>query len=61
MSFNRATVKSVLSADKVVLSGRPRADGPPLLRTLGLNFVQARKLGNKEKADEVIEKLLPID
>ncbi|KAG0320347.1 hypothetical protein BGZ99_004559 [Dissophora globulifera] len=52
MSSGRATVKSVLSADMVVLSGRPRAGGPPATRTLGLNYIQAPKLGNKDRADE---------
>ncbi|KAG0060709.1 hypothetical protein BGZ90_003919 [Linnemannia elongata] len=48
----KATVKSVLSADMVVLSGRPRPGGPPATRTLGLNYIQAPKLGNKDRADE---------
>ncbi|KAK3834000.1 MAG: tudor domain-containing protein [Linnemannia gamsii] len=48
----KASVKSVLSADMVVLSGRPRAGGPPATRTLGLNYIQAPKLGNKDRADE---------
>ncbi|KAG0287631.1 hypothetical protein BGZ96_008470 [Linnemannia gamsii] len=48
----KATIKSVLSADMVVLSGRPRPGGPPATRTLGLNYIQAPKLGNKDRADE---------
>ncbi|KAF9928343.1 hypothetical protein FBU30_002424 [Linnemannia zychae] len=48
----KAIVKSVLSADMVVLSGRPRPGGPPATRTLGLNYIQAPKLGNKDRADE---------
>ncbi|KAG0277464.1 hypothetical protein BGZ95_005896 [Linnemannia exigua] len=48
----KASVKSVLSADMVVLSGRPRPGGPPATRTLGLNYIQAPKLGNKDRADE---------
>ncbi|KAF9352123.1 hypothetical protein BGX34_000166 [Mortierella sp. NVP85] len=52
MSTGKATVKSVLSADMVVLSGRPRAGGPPATRTLGLNYIQAPKLGNKDRPDE---------
>ncbi|KAF9914354.1 hypothetical protein BX616_008467 [Lobosporangium transversale] len=52
MSSGKATVKSVLSADMVVLSGRPRASGPPAIRTLGLNYIQAPKLGNKDRPDE---------
>ncbi|KAF9183792.1 hypothetical protein BGZ51_003746 [Haplosporangium sp. Z 767] len=48
----KATVKSVLSADMVVLSGRPRPGGPPATRTLGLNYIQAPKLGNKDRPDE---------
>ncbi|KAF9415074.1 hypothetical protein BGZ94_000197 [Podila epigama] len=48
----KALVKSVLSADMVVLSGRPRAGGPPATRTLGLNYIQAPKLGNKDRPDE---------
>ncbi|KAF9104700.1 hypothetical protein BGX27_009982 [Mortierella sp. AM989] len=52
MSTGKATVKSVLSADMVVLSGRPRAGGPPPTRTLGLNYIQAPKLGNKDRSDE---------
>ncbi|KAF8941218.1 hypothetical protein BGZ58_001022 [Dissophora ornata] len=52
MSSGRATVKSVLSADMVVLSGRPRPGGPPATRTLGLNYIQAPKLGNKDRSDE---------
>ncbi|KAG0351438.1 hypothetical protein BGZ54_003253, partial [Gamsiella multidivaricata] len=36
----------------VVLSGRPRAGGPPATRTLGLNYIQAPKLGNKDRSDE---------
>ncbi|KAG0353570.1 hypothetical protein BG005_007157 [Podila minutissima] len=52
MSSGKAVVKSVLSADMVVLSGRPRAGGPPATRTLGLNYIQAPKLGNKDRADE---------
>ncbi|KAG0056933.1 hypothetical protein BGZ83_002873 [Gryganskiella cystojenkinii] len=52
MSSGKATVKSVLSADMVVLSGRPRAGGPPATRTLGLNYIQAPKLGNKDRPDE---------
>ncbi|KAI7820061.1 tudor domain-containing protein [Gamsiella multidivaricata] len=52
MSSGKATVKSVLSADMVVLSGRPRAGGPPATRTLGLNYIQAPKLGNKDRSDE---------
>lgn len=54
MSSGKAVVKSVLSADMVVLSGRPRAGGPPATRTLGLNYIQAPKLGNKDRADEVL-------
>ena len=49
----KATVKSVLSADMVVLSGRPRPGAPPATRTLGLNYIQAPKLGNKDRDDEV--------
>ncbi|KAF9425874.1 hypothetical protein BGZ76_003048 [Entomortierella beljakovae] len=52
MSSGKAVVKSVLSADMVVLSGRPRAGGPPPTRTLGLNYIQAPKLGNKDRDDE---------
>ncbi|KAF9348004.1 hypothetical protein BGX26_000533 [Mortierella sp. AD094] len=52
MSSGKATVKSVLSADMVVLSGRPRAGGPPPTRNLGLNYIQAPKLGNKDRSDE---------
>ncbi|KAG0244854.1 hypothetical protein B0O80DRAFT_422479 [Mortierella sp. GBAus27b] len=53
MSSGKATVKSVISADMVVLSGRPRAGGaPPATRTLGLNYIQAPKLGNKDRDDE---------
>ncbi|KAF9965273.1 hypothetical protein BGZ70_005143 [Mortierella alpina] len=48
----KATVKSVLSADMVVLSGRPRPGAPPATRTLGLNYIQAPKLGNKDRDDE---------
>ncbi|KAF9978105.1 hypothetical protein BGZ73_003677 [Actinomortierella ambigua] len=52
MSHGKATVKSVLSADMVVLQGRPRAGGPPATRTLGLNYIQAPKMGNKDRPDE---------
>ncbi|KAG0258901.1 hypothetical protein BG011_002987 [Mortierella polycephala] len=48
----KATVKSVLSADMVVLSGRPRPGSLPATRTLGLNYIQAPKLGNKDRPDE---------
>ncbi|KAG0237947.1 hypothetical protein BGW42_008047 [Actinomortierella wolfii] len=52
MSHGKATVKSVLSADMVVLQGRPRPGGPPATRTLGLNYIQAPKMGNKDRPDE---------
>ncbi|KAF9962841.1 hypothetical protein BGZ65_007643 [Modicella reniformis] len=52
MSSGKATVKSITSADMVVLSGRPRPGGPLATRTLGLNYIQAPKLGSKDRSDE---------
>lgn len=53
MVQNKAVVKSVLSGDTVILKGRPRANGPPAERLLALSNVQAPRLGNKDKDDEV--------
>lgn len=55
MAQNKAVVKSVLSGDTVILKGRPRANGPPAERLLALSNVQAPRLGNKDKDDEVKE------
>jgi hypothetical protein len=57
MVQNKAVVKSVLSGDTVILRGRPKANGPPAERLLALNNVQAPRLGNKDKEDEVRSRL----
>jgi hypothetical protein len=53
MVQNKAVVKNVLSGDTVILKGRARANGPPAERLLALSNVQAPRLGNKDKDDEV--------
>lgn len=50
---HKAVVKNVLSGDTVILRGKPRPNGPPLERLLALSNVQAPRLGNKERDDEV--------
>lgn len=50
---NKATVKNVLSGDTVILRGKPRANGPPAERLLALSNVQAPRLGNTTRSDEV--------
>ncbi len=50
---NKAVVKSVLSGDTIILRGKPKPNGPPAERLLALNYVQAPRLGNKDKEDEV--------
>lgn len=50
---NKATVKNVLSGDTVILRGKPRANGPPPERLLALSNVQAPRLGNTTRSDEV--------
>ena len=51
---HKATVKNVLSGDTVILRGKPRPNGPPLERLLALSNVQAPRLGNKDRDDEVV-------
>lgn len=50
---NKAVVKNVLSGDTVILRGKPRSNGPPLERLLALSNVQAPRLGNTTRSDEV--------
>jgi hypothetical protein len=59
MMQNKAVVKNVLSGDTVILKGRARANGPPAERLLALSNVQAPRLGNKDKDDEVSTFELP--
>jgi hypothetical protein len=50
---NKAIVKNVLSGDTVILRGKPRPNGPPAERLLALSHVQAPRLGNTTRSDEV--------
>lgn len=54
-TVHKAVVKNVLSGDTVILRGKPRATGPPPERLLALSNVQAPRLGNKDRDDEVRE------
>lgn len=54
---NKATVKNVLSGDTVILRGKPRANGPPAERLMALSNVQAPRLGNTTRSDEVSDLL----
>jgi staphylococcal nuclease domain-containing protein 1 len=42
-----------LSGDTVILRGKPRPNGPPAERLLALSNVQAPRLGNTTRSDEV--------
>ena len=58
---HKAVVKNVLSGDTVILRGNPRPNGPPPERLFALSNVQAPRLGNKDRDDEVKQnKLLPF-
>ena len=56
MSFplNRAFVKQVLSADTLIIRGRP-VSGPPPEKTISLSNVSAPRLGNfKDQSKEEV-------
>jgi len=53
MANQKAIVKSILSGDTLILRGRPSGNQPPPERQLNLAYVQAPRLGNQKKEDEV--------
>ncbi|CAG8444479.1 574_t:CDS:10 [Acaulospora morrowiae] len=52
MSLLKATVKSVLSGDTLILRGKQIANKPPPERQLNLAYIQAPRIGSQKKDDE---------